>query len=353
MVRTDPFDGSVQNHNEGQGRRLTQAFEAVAAYPVSAQAVRALTTLFEGSEPEVPEVTAIVEADIALSIGVLRLANRVQGAHSPKINGIFEAVERVTPYGVLQLARRGASYDFFERGGVWQGIQERFRLHAVNTQRAADRIAVESGFEDRGVLQAGALLHDIGKLVLIGAYPNYPRRIDGFAQTPEDRLRVERRELGIDHALVGGVIARRLGLPTAVTNVIESHHSQTPNDAAAILELADGLAHYGDGSVVSPSRLSELTERVGLSADQLRALLYELPVGGGAGKPRQIAPCPMSTREVEVLRGLAKGMVYKQIATEMGLSTSTVRTHLHNVYGKLGVMDRAQAVLIATERGWI
>jgi DNA-binding NarL/FixJ family response regulator len=46
-------------------------------------------------------------------------------------------------------------------------------------------------------------------------------------------------------------------------------------------------------------------------------------------------------------------MVYKQIAAELGLSTSTVRTHLHNVYGKLGAMDRAQAVLIATERGWI
>jgi len=59
----------------------------------------------------------------------------------------------------------------------------------------------------------------------------------------------------------------------------------------------------------------------------------------------------MSTREVDVLRRLAKGMVYKQIAAELGLSTSTIRTHLHNVYGKLGAMDRAQAVLIATERG--
>jgi DNA-binding NarL/FixJ family response regulator len=54
-----------------------------------------------------------------------------------------------------------------------------------------------------------------------------------------------------------------------------------------------------------------------------------------------------------VLKRLAKGMVYKQIASELELSTSTVRTHLHNVYGKLGAMDRAQAVLIATDRGWI
>ena len=54
-----------------------------------------------------------------------------------------------------------------------------------------------------------------------------------------------------------------------------------------------------------------------------------------------------------MLKRLAEGKVYKQIASELSLSTSTVRTHLHNIYGKLGAVDRAQAVLIATERGWI
>ena len=54
-----------------------------------------------------------------------------------------------------------------------------------------------------------------------------------------------------------------------------------------------------------------------------------------------------------MLKRLAEGKVYKQIAHELALSTSTVRTHLHNIYGKLGAVDRAQAVLIATERGWL
>ena len=81
--------------------------------------------------------------------------------------------------------------------------------------------------------------------------------------------------------------------------------------------------------------------------------MYELPLPSASNRPRQVDPCPMSGREIDVLRRLARGMVYKQIASELGLSTSTVRTHLHNVYGKLGAMDRAQAVLIATERGWI
>jgi DNA-binding NarL/FixJ family response regulator len=46
-------------------------------------------------------------------------------------------------------------------------------------------------------------------------------------------------------------------------------------------------------------------------------------------------------------------MVYKQIAGEMSLSVSTIRTHLHNVYGKIGAVDRAQAVLTSRDRGWI
>jgi DNA-binding NarL/FixJ family response regulator len=57
--------------------------------------------------------------------------------------------------------------------------------------------------------------------------------------------------------------------------------------------------------------------------------------------------------ELEILRRLAEGKVYKQIAGEIGLSTSTVRTHLHNTYAKLGAVDRAQAVLLATQRGWL
>lgn len=54
-----------------------------------------------------------------------------------------------------------------------------------------------------------------------------------------------------------------------------------------------------------------------------------------------------------MLRPLAEGKTYQEIALETGLSRSTIRTHLHNVYIKLGVVDRAQAVLTAVRRGLI
>ena len=114
-------------------------------------------------------------------------------------------------------------------------------------------------------------------------------------------------------------------------------------------ELAVDVVQMG---AVSPTELLRCARAIGLGADELRSVMYDLPFPA-TGRIRQVEPCPLSSRETDVLRRLSEGKVYKQIAHELELSTSTVRTHLHNIYGKLGAVDRAQAVLIATERGWL
>jgi len=352
-VTTDPYASRERHHNEGHGRRLTAAFEALEAFPVLVESRNRVLRLFEAGDPPTAEVVAAVEADVSLCVTVLRLANQVEGRSRNRVESAVKAVEVLAPRTVQAVASRARTFDFFERTAVWQGIPERFRLHAVATQRAADRLGRELGYESRDRLMVTALLHDIGKLVLVHAYPGYPRQVHGDARTPEDRIQRERRELGVDHALVGGVLARRWGLPKSIASVIERHHAADADGEAAIVRLADMLAHYVFGGAVSPSELLSVGQIVGVKPAELRTVLYDLPLPTTGGRPRQIDPNPMSSREVDVLRRLARGMVYKQIASELGLSTSTVRTHLHNVYGKLGAMDRAQAVLMATERGWI
>jgi putative nucleotidyltransferase with HDIG domain len=285
-------------------------------------------------------------------ITVLRIANRSAQRKKGKIASIPDAVDVLSPEGVETLAARSTTFDFFERTPGWDVMPERFRLHAVATQAAADRLAREMEYEDRDQLLCSALLHDVGKLVLAHAYPGYPSQVHGNARTPEERIHRERLELGVDHALVGGVLARRWSLPNRLARAIERHHSDDAEDEAALVRLADMLAHYGHAQAVNPKALLKAAHACDLSTGQLRAVMYELPQGTGHAK-RNVDPCPLSTREVEVLKRLAEGKVYKQIAHELELSTSTVRTHLHNTYAKLGAVDRAQAVLIATERGWI
>ena len=349
----NPDSAGVQRrHNEGHGRRQTAAFEAPSLVDVELVDSDRLLRLVTAERISPGDVVAAVESDVALVIAVLRLANQVEGKSRGRVESVVEAVELLSPEAVQTLAIRARTFDFFERSSVWDAAPERFRLHGVATQRAADRLATEAGYEHRDRLMVTALLHDIGKLVLMHAYPGYPAQVHQGARTPEERIHRERRELGVDHALVGGVLARRWGLPKSVASVIERHHADDAVGEAAFVRLADMLAHYSQGGAVSPTELLKCARTIGLGPTELRSVMYDLPYPT-VGRTRQIDPCPLSSREVEVLKRLAEGKVYKQIAHELSLSTSTVRTHLHNIYGKLGAVDRAQAVLIATERGWI
>jgi LuxR family maltose regulon positive regulatory protein len=60
---------------------------------------------------------------------------------------------------------------------------------------------------------------------------------------------------------------------------------------------------------------------------------------------------PMSERELEVLALLAAGKSNRQIASELFVALSTVKTHIKNIYGKLGVHSRIQAVSRARDLG--
>jgi HD-like signal output (HDOD) protein/DNA-binding CsgD family transcriptional regulator len=341
-----------QNHrDEGHGRRLLGAFEALETFPALSASRDQLLSVIGKDHTATAEVVSAVESDVALIIAVLRLANHRQNGNG-SVDTVLSAVQALSPETVEAIADRVRTFDFFERAGGWEAVPERFRQHALATQRIADRLAATVAYESRDRLSITSLLHDVGKLVLLHAYPGYPEKADLTARTPEERLHQERRELGVDHALVGGVLIRRWGLPKSVATAIEHHHDRDFGGDAAFIRLADMLAHHEQGARVSPSELLGSARAVGLKPDELRRVMYELP-SATAQRQRTVDPCPLSRREHGVLRLLAEGKVYKQIGQELNLSTSTVRSHLHNTYGKLGALDRAQAVLIATERGWL
>src|SRR3954451_1459805 len=333
------------------GSRLAEAFEAVERFPVLIESRERVIAAATAETARIGDLVEAVESDVALSISVIRFANR-SGVVAGGVGGIPEAIEVLKPSGVLAIAGTAPSFDFFESNGGWELKPERFRVHALATQRAADQIGRVVGWVERDELAVAALLHDVGRLVISRLHPGYKVYFDAGSRTPEQRLRDEREQLGIAHSRVGGVRARRWNLPQRIAIAIERHHAEDSDGLAALGATADMVAHYCQGEAIAPERIRAAAERWGLSEAGLRDLRYELPL------PTQDAtrisePCPHSSRELDVLRHLSEGMVYKQIASEMHLSVSTIRTHLHNVYGKIGAVDRAQAVLMARDRGWI
>lgn len=72
----------------------------------------------------------------------------------------------------------------------------------------------------------------------------------------------------------------------------------------------------------------------------------------GATTPKEFYD-GLTAREVEVLKMLATGMGNKQIAYRLKISEKTVRNHVSNMYEKLGIYDRTQAVLYAVRKGLV
>ena len=108
------------------------------------------------------------------------------------------------------------------------------------------------------------------------------------------------------------------------------HKNCTPD------ELTDAIRAVGSGNIsISPS------------------IVQKMRVRG----ERNSAPRPpdtearMTQREIEVLGALAEGKSNKQIAQDLYISERTVRNHALNIYKKLRVHNRAQAILHAVQRG--
>ncbi len=95
--------------------------------------------------------------------------------------------------------------------------------------------------------------------------------------------------------------------------------------------------------------------------DELSQAIRALMEGGAALEPRvaarvlgQLADEPgegLTEREMQVLQLLPSGASNKTIALQLGLSENTVKTHIRNIFGKLGVQSRAEAVSSAMQRG--
>ncbi len=60
---------------------------------------------------------------------------------------------------------------------------------------------------------------------------------------------------------------------------------------------------------------------------------------------------PLSPRELEVLKLIAKGLRNKEIAAALGIADQTVEGHVRNILEKLAVRDRVEALTVAVRRG--
>ena len=98
----------------------------------------------------------------------------------------------------------------------------------------------------------------------------------------------------------------------------------------------------------------------GMTTDELIATIRAVHAGKSHIPPaiaqklaERMGTEPLTQREQEVLEQIVRGKSNKEIGAELGVSEATVKTHINNLLGKLGVEDRTQAATAAIQRGLV
>ncbi len=210
--------------------------------------VRRLMKLVSSDLYSTSDIVEVVQYDPALAGDLLVRANSAESAGQSRISEIKVAVTRLGANTVVQTAlgralnrqMSGALPAYgLEKGDMWE--------HALASSVAADLVLARAGTTLPSNLSTGALLHDVGKLIISACLP--PSLVTSLAQTAEIENRelvlVEHDVLGIDHAEVGAIVARSWGLPESIQVAITKHHDwREISDRFTLgVALSNRLAH--------------------------------------------------------------------------------------------------------------
>jgi putative nucleotidyltransferase with HDIG domain len=229
-----------------------------------------------------------IGSDPILAARILRAANSPLYALGRPVTALPLAVNTLGNDAIYRLVVVFATSDSFRGKRGTSPHERRLWEHSVTVALAARELMLALGM--RGVEEAFlcGLLHDIGKLLLL----RYDQKL--FAPTLEiedeqQLLECERATYGYTHAQVGGLVARRWGLPEEVYYTILNHHQ--PGEAgqsmvmARVVDVADGMAN-GSGRGVRPAAardlaLTESAIALDLTEEKIQAVWAKTEAGLG------------------------------------------------------------------------
>lgn len=112
--------------------------------------------------------------------------------------------------------------------------------------------------------------------------------------------------------------------------------------------LVDVIRHVNQGQYVIGGRVLDEDGIGNWLVEEFRRF-----GSGGAEGEEELFLSPLSSREMEILELVVRGLSNKEIAYRLGISHQTVKNHMTAILGKLGVADRTQATVYALRHGWV
>lgn len=176
----------------------------------------------------------------------------------------------------------------------------------------------------------------------------------GTAYNGEDAVEaVKRGDIDVvlmDVSLGGGIdgieATRRIKEASPDTKILMLTMFTDPGTVTdAVKAGADGYLSKGASEAALTDAIHEILEG--------RAVLDPRVTQGVFGRLSDKDPTALTDRELDVLRQISQGQSTKEVAAQLYLSDETIKTHLKNIFRKLGVHDRAEAIAEAFRKGLV
>ena len=218
-----------------------------------------------------------IVSDPAVVVRLLAAANAGAVGSSGRVDSVRQAIMLLGVSRVRDITLATAVIDRFTARPPFDA--RRLWLHSLGVAICAQEVARGAELNVDVAYTAG-LLHDIGQLLLFVADPAAYARVLMLRDASDiDIVDAEREQLGVDHARVGGELARLWKLPEAVADAIAAHHvseaSEPEDEMADAVHVAEALSHalnLGGGEGARVPRLSDLScARMGIEWRQLAA----------------------------------------------------------------------------------
>jgi len=193
--------------------------------------------MIEDDNYRLDQVAQQVRQEQVISARLITLCNSPMLGLSRSVDSIDRALVLLGEKKLLQMVLSASMEVFLTSHGGYSLCRGGLFQHSLGAALAAEELARLTGAVPPETAYTAGLLHDIGKTALdqfIG--PRYPFFYRLTRERGLSLVDVERKVLGVDHAVVGGRLARVWGLPENLVDTITHHHQ--PEQAAVNPSLA-------------------------------------------------------------------------------------------------------------------
>jgi putative nucleotidyltransferase with HDIG domain len=262
------------------------------------------------ADVEVREVAQLIGSDATFTARLLRCVNSYEFGLTSPVTNVQQAVALAGLDRTRQITMTQAAA-VFAQGALRTGELRRCWQHSIATAVLADEISQACGVFTDAAFTAG-IMHDIGRLGLLVAYPDrYERIIRDAAAQCLDLLDFEQEEFGVNHTEAGRYLAEKWGLPEDLRTVAGRHHDPSEGAELDLLRLvrvacrlADCLGYEVTRPLVpvnAPTVLKELPlaarQRFLKTPEQLCALI-EKQISEFSFDPAQVALEPLPEQNI-------------------------------------------------------